>query len=119
MRLIVLDDVWPAESAFRNRAPSFKEWKVVDFLQCTKVIVKFCVGVVHNARGPVWPVPPRRVPTCRGVAVAVAVVCDAPCGAEWGVGVAGGRRASRQAYQTAVGPAREPEPHWPHSTVYR
>lgn len=69
-------------------------------------VVKFSVGAAGRAG--VRPAAVASQPRGEGG------VYDAPRGAEWGVGVAGGRRASRQAYQPPAPPPREP-----HSTVHR
>ncbi|CAG4986384.1 unnamed protein product [Colias eurytheme] len=69
------------------------ESKVVDFAgaQWYDAIVKLCVGVVHVARGPVWSTAVA-APGAEGRPVVECLRCT-DGGAEWGVGVAGGRRA--------------------------
>lgn len=57
--------------------------------------MKLCVGVVHNARGPVWSAAALAASaTAPGAEGRPVVFTMHRCGAaEWGVGVAGGRRA--------------------------
>lgn len=55
--------------------------------------MKFRVGAVHNARGPVWSAAAVAVPGAEGRPVVFTITMHRCDGAEWGVGVAGGRRA--------------------------
>lgn len=104
-------------AVFRNPFPRlFKEWKVVDRESSALkyvAVVKLDVGAVHNARGPVWLSGDGGDGSGDvGSRGAVGGVHGA-----WSRRRVGRRRrrgASRQAYQTAAGPACEP-----HSTFCR
>lgn len=112
LRRIVLVCIWAA--AIVSQSPVFprlfKESKVVDFLHHAVVaVVKFRVGAVHNARGPVWSATTVAMPGAEGRPVVFTMHRR-----RRRVGRRRRRGASRQAYQTVAGPAREP-----HSTLYR